>query len=303
MMKKLLFILFLLLSNLCSSQSYVDLFSINYGKSAKTSYENGSQTTTITNLDADLTLPIELNVKYAIITGIDFSNNTLQLFPDSNYNNLYLTRIKAGINITHSEHWSGTYVLLPKLSSDYINLSMDDFYIGGVAVLKYKKSENLSYKFGFYASNEAFGLFISPLIGLYYLSPNSRFEMNLYLPNNTDLNYSLTNKTKIGTDFVARGKSFKLTTGGTRSSYAENNSLEFSSYVQNNSLVKNVLLRLKLGFSTNSFEVYPIDQKIAFATTLFKFGDNRTQLNTNLSSSPFVKVEAIYRLDITSKQR
>lgn len=301
MIKKLLFILFLLGSNLCSSQHYVDIFSINYGKSAATSYENSSQTTTITNLDADLTLPIELNEKNAVITGIDFSNNTLQLFPDSNYNNLYLTRLKAGINITHSEHWSGTYLLLPKLSSDYINLSMDDFYIGGVAVLKYKKNKNLSYKFGIYASNEAFGLFISPLIGLYYLSPNSRFEMNLYLPNNADLNYSLTNKTKIGTDFVARGKSFKLATSGTRSSYAENNSLEFSSYLQNNSLIKNVLVRLKLGFSTNSFEVYPIDQKIAFATTLFKFGDNRTQLNTNLSSSAFIKIEAIYRFDTVSK--
>ena len=301
MVKKLIFILLLFLSQWSNSQGYIDLFSINYGKSAATSYENGSQTTTISNFDVDLTLPIELNEKYAIITGVDFSNNTLQLFPDSNYNNLYLTRIKAGINITHSERWSGTYLLLPKISSDYINLSMEDFYIGGVAVLKYKKSKNLSYKFGLYASNEAFGLFVSPLIGLYYLSPSSRFEMNLYLPNNADLNYSLTNKTKIGTDFVARGKSFKLTTDGIRSSYAENNSLEFSSYLQNNSLNKMVLLRLKIGYSTNSFEVYPIDQKIAFATTLFKFSDNRTQLNTNLSSSPFIKIEAIYRFDIASK--
>jgi hypothetical protein len=301
MLKKLLTILFLVLSNLCISQQYVDLFSINYGKSAATGYQNNSQSTTITNFDADLSLPIELNEKYAIITGIDFSTNNLQLFPDSNYNNLYLKRLKVGVNINHSEHWSGTYILLPKISSDYINLSMNDFYIGGVAVLKYKKRNNLTYKFGLYASNEAFGLFISPLIGLYYLSPNARFEMNLYLPNNTDLNYSLTNKTKIGTDFVARGKSFKLTTDGDRSSYAENNSMEFSSYLQNNSLIKNVLLRLKIGFSTNSFEVYPIDQKIAFATTLFKFGDNRTQLNTSLSSSPFIKIEAIYRFDIPLK--
>ena len=301
MVKKLISILFLFLSQLSNSQRYVDLFSINYGKSVATSYENISQTTTITNLDADLTLPIKLNEKNAIITGIDFSNDFLQLFPDSNYNNLYLTRIKAGINITHSEHWSGTYIFLPKISSDYINLSLEDLYIGGVAVLKYKKRENLSYKFGLYVGNEAFGLFISPLIGLYYLSPNSRFEMNLYLPSNADLNYCLTNKTKIGSDFVARGKSFKLTTEGLRSSYVENNSLEFSAYLQNNSLNKNMLLRLKIGYSTNSFEVYPIDQKIAFATTLFKFGDNRTQLNNTLSSSAFVKIEAIYRLDITSK--
>lgn len=301
MLKKLVSILFLVLSHLCSSQRYVDLFSINYGKSGATGYENGSQTTTISNLDADLTLPIELNEKYAIITGIDFSNNNLQLFPEANFNNLYLTRIKAGVNITHSEHWSGTYILLPKISSDYVNLSMEDFYIGGVAVLKYKKRNNLTYKFGLYASNEAFGLFISPLIGLYYLSPNSRFETNLYLPNDADFNYKLSDRNKVGIDFVARGKSFKLTTEGVRSIYAENNSLEFSSYLQNNSLIKNVLIRLKVGFSTNSFEVYPIDEKIAFATSLFKFGDNRTQLNTNLSSSPFVKMEAIYRFDISSK--
>ena len=140
MLKKIILILFLLLSHLSFSQQYVDLFSINYGKSATTNYENGSQTTTITNFDANLTLPIELNRKVAIITGIDFSNNIMQLFPDSNFNNLYLTRLKAGININHSEHWSGTYILLPKISSDYVNLSMEDFYIGGVAVLKYKKS-------------------------------------------------------------------------------------------------------------------------------------------------------------------
>lgn len=301
MVKILVIISLLLRSNFCSSQKYVDLFSINYGKSVSTNYENDAQTTTITNLETDFTLPIELNERYAIITGIDFSNNILQLFPDANYNNLYLTRIKAGVNINHSEHWSGTYMLLPKISSDYINLSMKDFYLGGVALLRYKKSNNLSYKLGLYTSNEAFGLFVSPLIGLYYLSPSSRFEMNLYLPNNADFNYVLTNKTKIGIDFVARGKSFKLTTNSVRSSYVENNSMEFSTYLQNNALNKNVLFRLKLGFSSNSFEVYPIDQKTTFATTLIRFGDNRTQLNNSLSSSAFIKIEALFRLYITSK--
>lgn len=301
MLKKLVSILFLSLSNFCISQQYVDLFSINYGKSAATGYENNSQTTTITNFDTNITFPIALNEKFAIISGVDFSINNLQLFPYSNYSDLYLTRLKAGININHSENWIGTYILLPKMSSDYVNLSREDFYMGGVAVMKYKKSNNLTYKFGLYASNEAFGLFISPLIGLYYLSPNARFETNLYLPNDADFNYKFSDRNKVGIDFVARGKSFKLTNDGVRSSYAENNSLEFSSYLQNNALHKNILIRLKLGFSTNSFEVYPIDQKVAFATTLFRFGDNRTQLNSNLSSSPFLKIEAIYRFYITPK--
>lgn len=301
MMKKQLSILFLLVSNFGNSQGFVDLFSINYGQSVATSYENSSQTTSITNLDTNLALPIPLNEKYAIITGGDFSLNKLQLFPDSNFNHLYLTRIKAGLHIVHSRHWSGTYILLPKLSSDYVNLGMDDFYMGGVVVLKYKKSKNLSYKFGLYASNEAYGLFISPIIGFYYSSPNSRLEMNFYLPNDADLNYKLSDKTKIGMDFIGRGKSFKLTTDEVQSSYVENNSMELSSYLQNNSLCKNVLVRIKVGFSTNDFKVYPIDQKIDFATSLFQFGDHRTQLNNNLSGSLFVKVEAIYRFDIVEK--
>lgn len=300
-MKKQLFILFLLVSNFCNAQGFVDLFSINYGKSAATTYENSSQSTTISNFETNLTLPIQLNEKYAIITGGDFSSNNLQLFPDSNYNNLYLARVKAGINITHTEHWSGTYILLGKLSSDFKNLGMDDFYAGGVAVLKYKKNKNLSYKFGLYASKEAYGLFVSPIIGFYYLSPSARFEMNFYLPNDADLNYKLSEKTKIGIDFVASGKSFKMTTDNVRSSYAENNSLDFSSYIQNNSLCKNVLIRLKAGFSTNSFKVYPIDQKVDFATSLLRFGDNRTQLNKDLSIGLFARIEAIYRFDITSK--
>lgn len=300
-MKKQLFILFLLVSNFCNAQGFVDLFSINYGKSAATTYENSSQSTTISNFETNLTLPIQLNEKYTVITGGDFSFNKLQLFPDSNYNNLYLTRVKAGVNITHSERWSGTYMLLAKFSSDYINLSSDDFYTGGVAVLKYKKNKNLGYKFGLYASKEAYGLFVSPIIGFYYLSPSNRFEMNFYLPNDADINYKLSEKTKTGIDFVASGKTFKLTTNNARSSYVENNALEFSSYLQNNSLCKNILVRLKAGFSTNNFKVYPIDQKIDFATSLLRFGDHRTQLNKDLSIGFFAKIEAIYRFDIASK--
>jgi hypothetical protein len=155
---------------------------------------------------------------------------------------------------------------------------------------------------GLYASNEAFGLFMTPIVGLYYLNPNSRFEMNLSLPNDADFNFRVANETKIGVDYVARGKSFKLTIDNMRSTYAENNSLEFSSYLQNNSINEKVLLRLKMGFSTNSFEVYPIGQKIDLAISGFKFGDSRIPLNDNLSSSFFIKIEAVFRLDVTSKE-
>jgi hypothetical protein len=59
----------------------------------------------------------------------------------------------------------------------------------------------------------------------------TRFETTLLLPDNGDLNYSLTDRTKIGFDFQGHGNSYKLTTDDFRSTYAER-SIDFSSYVQ-----------------------------------------------------------------------
>jgi len=303
MKKYIAFLIFINIPFFSFSQEYIDLFTINYGKTGDTSYKNHSENTTITTFETDFTLPVVLNKKYTVITGGDFSSNTLQLFPDSNYSHLYLTRLKAGINISHAERWSGNYILLPKLSSDYTNISSEDLYIGGVFMLKYKKSPNLSYKFGLYASTEAFGLFICPVIGLYYHSPNSRFEMKMSMPFDADLNYDLSSKTKIGFNYIARGSSFKLTENNIRTNYVQNNSLEFSTYLQQNFFNNSILLLLKMGYTTNSFEVYPIDQKIDFAVSAFKFGDNRTQLNPELASSLFFKIESVYRFDISKNKK
>jgi len=303
-MKKYLALLLLVsLPFLSFSQEYIDLFSINYGKTGKTTFENLPENTTITTFETDFTFPFVLNKKYVIITGGNHSSNSLQLFPEPNYNHLYSTLLKAGVKITHSEHWSGTYILLPKLASDYINLNKDDFYLGGAFVWEYKKTKNLNYSYGFYGSTEAFGLFITPIFGIYYLSPDSRLEMKLSLPIDGNLNYSLSNNTKIGFDYISRGSSYKLTQENIRSNYVQNNSLELSSYIERSLLDNTVLLRLKMGFSDNRFEVYPIDQKVDLTLSAFKFGDNRTQLNKDLSSSLFFKFENVYRFDLGSDKK
>lgn len=300
-MKKYVFYLFLFLPFVSNSQEYVDLFSANYRKSEETSFDNLSENTTVTKFETNITIPIVLNEKYVVITGANFGYNALQLFPDSNYNHLYSTLIKAGLKINHSEHWSGTYVLLPKLASDYVNLSNEDFYLGGAFLLKYKKNKGLNYSLGFYGSTEAFGLFVTPIMGLYYV--NSRFEIKLSLPIDADINYRLSNKTRIGFDYVGLGSGYKLTNENIRSYYVQNNSLEISSYLQQNLFHKNVLLRLKIGVSNNGYKVYPIDQKIDLAVSAFKFGDKRTQLNSDLVSSVFFKIESIYRFDISSDKK
>jgi hypothetical protein len=303
MKKKIIQLLFLILPFLCSAQEYIDLFSINYGKSQEKTFEDSSVNTSISTFQTNLTLPIVLNEKYIAVTGVNFSSYSLQLFPDSNNNHLYSTNIRAGLSVKHSEHWSGLYLFLPKVASDYINVSNKDIYLGGLALLKYKRNENFGYGLGLYGSSEAYGMSVVPIITFYYHSPNKRFEINAFMPNDADINYSLTDKTRIGVDFLGHGNSYKLTTDNVRSNYVENNSIDFSSYVQRSILDNKILLRLKLGYSLNEFRVYPIDQKLDLQILALKFGDNRTRLFEDKSNTFLLKMEAIYRFDLSKVKK
>jgi hypothetical protein len=301
MVNKLILFLFLIAPLLSNSQEYVDILDVSYSKSDQTAFDNSSDKTVISIFDSKILTPIVLNKETAIITGFDFSIKDLQLDVNTAYSKLYYTRIKLGVNSQHSERWSGIYVLLPIISSDYKKLSLDDVYMGALAVLTYKKHARLNYKFGVYTGNEAFGFYVTPLVGLYYLSPNSNFEFSGLLPGLFDLNYRLSPKTKVGIDYKGSSEGFKIHDAQFPNSYVENNTLEFASYLQNNALIENILFRLKVGFTTNTYEVYAIGDKIDLSITPLKFGDNRTVLNSVMEYSPMIKLQAIYRFSLNTK--
>jgi hypothetical protein len=62
------------------------------------------------------------------------------------------------------------------------------------------------------------------------------------------------------------------------------------------------LLRAKVGYTSNIYEVYEQGDKLDFRVSAFSFGDNRTQLNPDIKGSVFIKFEAIYRLQIDNAQ-
>ena len=296
-MKKLLIAL-LLFPCLAIAQDYVDLFKIGYGETFNNNFEGTTSSTNVKSFEADLTFPVVLNEKNALITGAAFSRNNLQLFPEAEFTSLYSTTLKLGLASTYNDKWSSTIVLLPKIASDYKNISGDDFYFGGFAILKLQRKENLIYRFGFYGSSEAFGIFSTPIIGWYYLSPNSKFEMDMSLPIAADINYTCGSFT-YGIDYFGIGRSFNITNAN---AYVDLSSLEFASYLQLNALDKSVLLRAKFGYSSDDYEVYTEGDKIDFGLTAFSFGDDRTQLNPSMNGGIFLKFEAIYRFKIASEK-
>lgn len=298
-MKKLI-LFFLFCTTLSTAQNYVDLLRIGYGESFNNSFEGTNSETSITSFDASITIPLPLTEKYTFITGADFSLNNLQLFPEASFTSLYSTTLKVGLATTHSDVWSSTLVLLPKIASDYSGVSSEDFFLGGFAVFKFKKKENLIYRFGAYGSTEAFGFFATPIIGWYYLSPNERFEMDVSMPISADVNYALGGVT-VGVDYFGIGRSFNIDSNLPKT-YVQQGALEFSGYVQGNVLQKSVLLRAKIGYASSDFEVYEDGDTYDLGLSAFRFGDDRTRLNPELSGGAFLKFEAIYRFNIKKKE-
>jgi hypothetical protein len=74
--------------------------------------------------------------------------------------------------------------------------------------------------------------------------------------------------------------------------------LEFAGYLQFNALEESVLLRAKVGYSSNNYEMYAAGDKMDLGVSAFSFGDDRTQLNPSLNGGVFLKFEAIYRFHI-----
>lgn len=300
-MKKLLFVI-ILFPIIVSSQEYVDLFRIGYGETFNNNFEGTDSSTNVKSFEVGITFPILLSENHALITGADFSLNNVQLFPEAEYSNLYSTNLKLGMASTWSERWSTTIVFLPKIASDYKNITKSDFYFGGFALLKLKKNENLKYRFGIYASQEAYGLFTTPILGWYYISPNKLFEMDISLPIAADISYKFGLIT-IGLDYFGIGRSYNVHYPNSSKLYADLSSLEFAGYLQLNALEDSVLLRAKLGYSSNNYEMYAEGEKMDLGISAFSFGDNRTQLNPSINGGIFLKFEAIYRFHIDGKSR
>ena len=295
-MKRLLLIV-LLLPFTALAQEYVDLLRIGYGETFNNNYESIDGNTNVESFEVGFTFPIVLNENHALITGADFSSNKVQLFPDTEYTNLYSTNLKLGMASTWSEKWSSTIVLLPKIASDYKKITFNDFYFGGFALLKLKRNENLKYRFGVYVSQEAYGLFTTPILGWYYLSPNKRFEMDMSLPIAADVSYKF-GFTTIGMDYFGIGRSYNVHNKNQPTRYVDMSSLEFAGYLQFNTLAESVLLRAKVGYSTNDYEMYAAGDGMDLGLSAFSFGDDRTQVNPSINGGIFLKVEAIYRFHI-----
>lgn len=302
-MKKLVLIALTFTATGLYGQQYVDVARIYFSNTPQNKFDGSEATTRVKELGADLTFPIVLNSKLAVLTGVFYEQTETRLFEDQSEQLLTMTGLRAGLSITHSKKWSGSYMVVPKLASDMENVNGRDFQLGVIGLLKYAKHDRLSYKVGAYYNAELFGPLFVPLFGLYYQSPDKKFESNLTLPFQADANYALHKRINAGMNFNGQVRSFKLSElpESGNEGYAVKASNELFTYLRFN-LTDGLFLQVKAGYTLGrSYRVFEAGDKVSFASVLIRVGDDRTQLNTDFSDGFVYQLNLVYRVSTNKK--
>ena len=297
MKKYLCFIPLLFLIVNVFGQNYIDIAKFYYSTTPLNNFENSSARTRLKELGLDLTVPVVINPSHAVLTGLIYERIETKLFESEPEEMISAIALKMGLAIEHSDTWSGTYILLPKLASDFDRITGKDFQLGGIALMKYTKRENMHYKLGLYYNTELSGPFVVPLFGLYYLSLDKKFETNLTLPFLADMNYKLHDRMNIGMNFSGQVRSYHLTKIPTNNNagYLVKATNELWGYLKFN-INKGISIQTKMGYSIGrSYRVYEEDEKITFGSVLVKVGDDRPQLNTDFSNGFVFQATLLYR--------
>lgn len=281
-----------------SAQNYIDLAKLSYSNTPLNKFDSSQSSTQLQEIKGDLTAPIVINEKITFITGASYQSVSASFDVNRSKETMTSILLKLGTNIKHNEKWSGTYMLLPKIASDFNAIGTNDFQFGGLVLLKYTKTKNLNYKFGLYTNTEFFGHFLVPLFGFYYLNSSEKFEAKVLLPRTVDLNYSIYKNMRLGIDFKGLIGSYNLNSPIEKENqdYLLKLTNDIYSYFQY-AFKSGINIQLGVGRTLGrSYRRY--NEKVSFAIPLVNFNDNRTQLNTDFSDGWLFKAGLFYRFNL-----
>ncbi|WP_258104352.1 DUF6268 family outer membrane beta-barrel protein [Marinoscillum sp. MHG1-6] len=283
------------------AQNYIDLARLNFDHTTPQPFDSSSDKTgNYRELSLDLNIPIKINDNVAFLSGLTIETFNVDLSTFKTNRDFYSVTLKIGANINHSDKWSANYLLMPKISSDTRdNILSDishgkskDFQMGGAALFKYAKNQNFNYKFGVFYNTDLIGPLFVPLMGAYILK--DRFETNIFLPLIADFGVLFSERFKMGVKFQGSNQSYYQ---AENSQYLVKLNNEFGPYGQ----WSHGPFYLQVHFGTSifrSFRVYEENDKVKYAISIIKFGDDRIQMNPNFKNGLFVKTSLFYRFQL-----
>jgi hypothetical protein len=138
------------------------------------------------------------------------------------------------------------------------------------------------------------------MLGMYYQSPNKKFEANIMLPLQADINYQVLPFMNVGCNFNGQIRSYHLNnvTDANPNTYVAKSTNELFAYLKFN-VNKSISLQTKVGESFGrSYKVYNENDKVNFGLPLTFVGHKREQLNSNFSNGLIFQATLVYRINL-----
>ena len=299
MRKKTLLLTTILLSLFLttSAQQKFTVGSLGYMLSPGNTYADTNLKSNIGYFTGVLTVPLKLNEKTALLTGLrgnlwSVKYNPKEFWPE-NYYSLGLT---LGVNHKFSDKNSFLFVLLPKLNSDFKELNSNAFQLGFISTWSHRVNDDFLWKAGLYYNSEFFGPFFVPIFGLDW-QLNEKWKIKGDLPIYVNIDYGINKDFSLGLGYIALVSSFRLS-GDFQDAYTSRFAIEPYLFADVK-VVKNVYLNGKLGYTMGrKYPVYARDDKMDWQLMFMKFGDDRTQLNSSIDEGLFLEFTLSYKVDI-----
>ncbi len=201
--KVLLAILSVIVYSYSSAQPYVDIVNLQY-------QQFGNDDNRTREYSTSIFLPLEIKSGSHVLFGSSFRNLSFDHQQDSiTATDLSSLSLQLGVSKTWNSQWSTTVMVLPRINSDFQDISSRDYQLGGFLLMTKNVNDKFKYKFGVYYNREFFGNFFVPLIGFdWYIS--ERLKVFGVLPGKLNAEYRLSNKLYTGISYRSVTSSYRL---------------------------------------------------------------------------------------------
>ena len=202
---KKLFLILILLFRFVQAQPWLDLAAFRYHRIASGDDSVYSETTWA---NGELSMPVKIKEDVLIV------NTYFERYDFASGGGVY----GVSVPIAYSKQlknpdWKTAVSFIPRIHSDFKNISRDDYQIGGAVLFTKKKKDELKFKFGAYYNSEFFGFFMLPLAGIDW-NISSRLNLFGVLPNSMTLEFKLfPGKIHTGLAFKSITNSYRMDDG------------------------------------------------------------------------------------------
>jgi hypothetical protein len=284
------------------AQDFLDIIkaSANFTQKANNSDKS---ITNIYNQSLQFYFPKRINNKTVLITGFKFENTTLDLLNGFGNENLITFRLNLGANFQHNKKWGSTFLITPKITSNFKDIGINDFQFGGIGFIDYTINENWKIKLGFYASSESHGSTMTPILGFWHRSKNRKFYIDALLPVSLEANYNLIKEFSLGLDFISNGQSYNISKPYAEY-YVKEASIRTSLYASYGFLKNAIILKGRAGLNITDYSLFNAYDKLGAEILIFTLSkDDRSRLNPKYKPSFYFGIDLMYRFDLRNENK